>query len=478
MRAIGGLLLLAACGAAQKADGSHGLAGSWREARSAHFIVRSDLPEPAIRERIEWMEESWAGLARLYQELVPGSTAPAAQVPVVDLADCADLDAISGAPGLPAIAGETRDFGGVWMLATCERDGADRAVILHELGHLFADHAIGPTMPAWLAEGLALYGQTIAVVDGELRLGAPPAPPPPGRPGATVVFTEPGAADVSVAGLLAAGSVAHDDDAAWHLVHLLLHDATLRPRFGDFVAALSQGVDAKAAWEGAFRGIDMSDLEDELDKHQLARELAVRGIELGLINGGELAMAPVGLDDVFDTWMTIASVQGTAALDREVSRIEADYEGWPDAGFWHSAASAYDDDPSVRATAVVTLRMYLDDVRPGDSRALSGVVSLQVADGKLDKLEPDVKALVRVARRPGELLAVAQYYQAVGKPQTGIGFAKRALAKWPGCKACATTLEALRAMKAAQEPPPPPPPADEPPAETVPGVPVPVPVPE
>ena len=62
-------------------------------------------------------------------------------------------------------------------------------------------------------------------------------------------------------------------------------------------------------------------------------------------------------------------------------------------------------------------------------------------------IEPDARALLRIASRPGELLAVARFYAAAGKPSTGLNFAWRALERDAGCDACEHTLAALLAQQ-------------------------------
>jgi hypothetical protein len=195
-------------------------------------------------------------------------------------------------------AAETSDFGLIRLAVACAREGRERQVLAHELAHLFSRIEIG-AMPAWVDEGLATYLQEIEVADGDVRVGAPV----PGEP------------SLGVADLLAIDrETVWDEQArgghyasAWHLVHLLFDDDQYRPRFEAYLRAHAAGTAPEAAWAGAFEGVRMDDLEQDFGDHLVSPQVRVRGLPIGEVVGGEVATAPLGLDDVLDTWMGVAS---------------------------------------------------------------------------------------------------------------------------------------------------------------------------
>jgi tetratricopeptide (TPR) repeat protein len=445
--AVAAVAVVAACGGARAPEASRAVAtAAWSEARSAHFVVRGDRTGPELEARAAHLERLWLAVGELYASLVGGVATPRTQLAVVELKDCELFAALAG-PARRWYVADSTDFGMVPVAASCGNADDAGPVLLARVMNATAF----TTLPAWVAAGLTQYVQTIDLVDDELRVGAPPGLVAPVSQSVRELVATDRAGDAGWA------------RAAWTLVHLLLDDDAHRARFTAYLAAVAAGTPSRDAWPAAFADVPAHVLEDAYDAHVERKEYRVRRIALPRRGAVDVAGARLGTDDVLDTWMVMAGAgweldgqlppDGVAALDRELARVSLEHPAWPDGMFWRAAILAHAG-PRDRAAARIELLDYLD-VRPSDGRALAGVVALGLDDAQqgdplaaLDAaaaaaLEPHVRALARVAIRPGELDAVARYYAALGRPETGLNFARRAVQTSPVCDRCELTLAIL-----------------------------------
>ncbi|RMG09175.1 MAG: DUF1570 domain-containing protein [Planctomycetota bacterium] len=147
-----------------------------------------------------------------------------------------------------------------------------RRVLYHEAFHQFID-GLAPDLPAWLDEGFADYYSACRVEAGRvvgvgsvlparlrdlrrlLRRGGGPVPFPRLMLQSSAEFPQ-GAASAKYA-------------QAWSMVHFFLHGAkpALRRRFGDYVARLLAGQDARKAFEGSWEGVNWEAVQGQWRRH-------------------------------------------------------------------------------------------------------------------------------------------------------------------------------------------------------------------
>jgi tetratricopeptide (TPR) repeat protein len=419
----------------------------WRVAVSPHFEVYSDADEATLRTRIEGLERTWWALASFFQGVFPDRRPPAARLGVLHYRDC---DEPFGGTSVGGYVRAGREFSAAVI---CEQRSAWRdEVIAHELTHLFNAYYIGRT-PRWLNEGLAEYLSTLRVGDGTIELGRPSVSrmrgSPPWRP--------------TVKGLFAdrwRGTIGGYYAGAWVLVHVLFDHDALRPRLLAYLKALAAGTPADRAWADAFAGAGDA-VERAYQDHLRVSTYRARSFPLKPPPSQPVAVQPLAVERVLDVVLTARSPlvadggrlpTGVARrLAAELDALAAAYPLWGSARYWRARLAMNVED---RAAAGLEdpgelLRAHIA-ATPADARARAALVRLEL-DGadrpRLDAMEADVRALARVATTTGEMLAVASYYAARGRPETGIAWARRALAVWPLCDQCEHVLGVMAAQQ-------------------------------
>jgi len=448
------LLLAVGCGAVlhDRPGPKH---TSWHEARSPHFIVRSDLDEDDLRGKVQRLEASWDALATIYTAIFPGRPRPDVRLDVIYFEDCSELwgDRIAYG-GMVATLG---DFSLERQALVCEpsrmihgaRQG-EREVITHELAHHF-NLGYVPAMPLWLQEGLASYLQSAEVDGSKVRFG--------GRNH----MHQPQAGKPTVADLLAMKTTfdhrSRGYGNAWAFLHLLFDVDDYRARLLAYLNALADAHPWNEAWTATLGPVE-ADLQDAYLDHVHSGVYEIRAMPRVATTAAAIAMSDVSIDDVLDEDIRFAiymgmSAQEVAALGRRIAALEATYPSWRRGDFWRAIAAARGPAPD---DATVAALRSAAAAYPHDGRPLAAIVTLgldrlgddadlggRAADAA--SLDGDARALLRIASRPGELLVVARYFAAAGKPSTGLNFAWRALEQQPGCDACEHTLGALLAQQ-------------------------------
>lgn len=131
--------------------------GGWRELRTDHFVLRTDLPSGRARGLVAELEEVVDGLHRgLFGER-PKELSIA--VDVVAFASRRDVDLF-----LPANVQAAASFDARWSRPTIIMTGAfgelQRAVVAHELTHVLMAASYA-RQPLWFKEGVACYAETM-----------------------------------------------------------------------------------------------------------------------------------------------------------------------------------------------------------------------------------------------------------------------------------------------------------------------------
>src|SRR5215469_14808965 len=132
----------------------------WRELRSAHFRLRTDLPEEPARSTLEsletlrwWLQAAWS----------TGGDSPGSTDALV-LRDAAELETFTSITGLATTAREGPLLviaGSAWTLGS---SAPSTRVLAHEVGHELI-HRRMPGAPRWFHEGLAGYLESVLVLD-------------------------------------------------------------------------------------------------------------------------------------------------------------------------------------------------------------------------------------------------------------------------------------------------------------------------
>jgi hypothetical protein len=322
----------------------------WRELRSTHFVLRTDLPAPDARITLERLETLRAALQSVWSEAddadVPGTTR------AIVLRDQAELRGFTPWTGFATV---TRR-GPLIVASGREVAFGDTSphpeLLAHEVAHGL-DRRWMPGAPRWFDEGMASYLESAELIDtGRVRLG-----------GLTRDEVEQARAHT----LLPLDTVA---SAAWERaspselleiyrsarlwVHMLRAEEPARMR--TLEAALRRGVAWRTAWADVRRDLDTARLED-----------ALRGwLYVGTLPTELRRFSPprVRIEErVLATWevhLTLAellgAVAGDAPSDRERAELEAAARAAPDEPLPQVLLADLETDPDRRLARAEALR--------------------------------------------------------------------------------------------------------------------------
>jgi hypothetical protein len=458
---------------------------AWFEARSRHFLVRTDIGDGEARRMCEELERIHAAFADL---VVTTPVEPRGRVTVVVFARREDYMVVATARKLPQTAGLfTRNLNDIdespTVITSGGLDNHMRELLQHELSHRFLRLQM-PDPPTWLNEGLAEYNATLQLHDGQAWFGQLPV-----RdrhlfvPGAelSIGLGSVSVADLpSVATLLAATPdtfYEHSETpvvaehplsyhGSWLLVHMLSAPrGGYRARLDAYLALLSQGTPRSEAWARAFAGVSIAQLEHDYQQHMrdiMAGAQAARDAHndtwqwFATTPYHPHAGAPVDevqpLDDaavriLFAQLLPWNTPEGLARAQRELAAARAEASERADVHYWSGLlarrahkASVDGEDDFVAATKAA----------PREARYRQALLLLHEArlganeGATLEALEPEVHQLARVAQTAQALNLVADYYSQRNQPDIGMPFALRAVGADPSCASCYATLAKLR----------------------------------
>ena len=220
----------------------------WLEVRTPHFVLRTSLAEPEARRAAVQLEQMRVALLTASWH---GSKEPEAVVPVVALADAAELreyarEAIAGYVSSDAL-GVRR------IVITAESGVEENGVLKHELAHVLSE-AFLLRQPRWLAEGLACYLETIRIDsrDGKVVVGEPDK-------GRLQFLQQHPVMDYGAVLKVGPEMIRMRDvdgyafeSSAWLLFHYLADER--RPQLNELIRRLARAEDPEAAWAAAFPG--------------------------------------------------------------------------------------------------------------------------------------------------------------------------------------------------------------------------------
>jgi len=458
------VLLGCACGGPQRIR--PGIAKrEWRELRSRHFRLTTDLPKEKAIARVRELEELWYALAALYVIVAPEQEPPRMTIQVVHLRSRGEFEALIWLPKIRGFVSDTVDFEEAPLVVTCEAFEGRTEILLHELAHNF-NHIYFPHSPVWLNEGLATFYQTVTVEKGEAVVG---------RPSITDRWFYWGHSWItpSLAKLLSMDSDTFYEGgrlnyfAAWKLVHLLSSGSEdYHWRFRRYLSLLGQGATGAAAWADAFHGLPFEKISSAYAKHQRRHRLRLWRIPIrDRAPSSRVAVRRLRAGEVHALWAELQMVRIRASKKKhpslEAVRKHLDFAArsdpdWDGVDFWRAAFVFYFSKRGDGHTDPGALLDRYLEREPLDSRARLGAVRVGLRavvpedyagfgpePPGLAGLEERVRALVRVSQSVEELHQVAWYFALRKNFITGLGFARRALAQDPGCARCVDTLALL-----------------------------------
>lgn len=235
----------------------------WREYRTAHFLVATDLSGARAEALVGNLEQLHA---LVVQALVGEQVEILGRVRAVVFADPRDFERLArkGAAGYFKVD----TFKSPTVVFAAEGFQADPRIVAHELAHVVSWHLF-PRQPRWFAEGLALFVETVArprepamaatgshFVRGGREAGGRWAGLAPTQ---LVRFLREEAAAMPEDLLTeTGGAFAHDMERyypwSWLLYHWLWNT---RPKgFADFTARLSNAEEPARAWRETFPDLD------------------------------------------------------------------------------------------------------------------------------------------------------------------------------------------------------------------------------
>lgn len=291
---------------------------------SRHYEIITDLPRDEIREHAAHMDAMYAAYSRMFSSFERKSQTPVR----LYLWSTRDHYLQHGA----SMGGDWTPSGGVFFRRAAEggvstwiRDQSRpwlRQLLQHEGFHQFAHYHLGPTLPLWANEGLAVYFEKALLVRGKLVQGMTP-----GRRVDLMKQAIENDRHFPIQELMAITSeewwaVMQRGDGrasimytqAWALVHFLIHadNGRFKRAFEQYLREIANGMDHAQAFAAAFGTGDTAAFERRWMAYVQALEpdpLGEATERLEFMAGGILALRKAGVN-----------VTGIAELKHELQR--------------------------------------------------------------------------------------------------------------------------------------------------------------
>jgi hypothetical protein len=240
---------------------------------SKHYRIVTDLPRQEIRELAAHMDAMYAAYSKMFSGFPKRTTEPVSLYLWSDRNTYIAHGASMGSDWGPS--------GGVFFrsgagngVSTWVRDQSKpwlRQLLQHEGFHQFAHYHLGPTLPLWANEGLAVYFEHGLLVNGKLIQGMAPKHRidllqqaiQNGRHFSVqelMGMTSAGWWDVMRGGDGRAGIMYTQ---AWSLVHFLIHgnNGRYKDAFEDYLREIAKGATHDVAFRAAFKTSDTEAFE-------------------------------------------------------------------------------------------------------------------------------------------------------------------------------------------------------------------------
>lgn len=449
-----GILLTAAqassgCGPALLCPERGGAA--WRELRTPHFVVRTDLDAKDARALATDFEERFHVLTRA---VFTASRPIEERAEVIAFASGRQLRAVAPKDGVVAFvrpAEAVRALPGPTIVLAAERDPfgpildeETRALVSSILTRWILFHYV-PQAPRWLREGLAHYCQTMDISGDRVVVG---------RPIWSTLSTAvslPRVSQILTAGPEAFRAADRNKSlsyqaGAWLLVHVLASDQG--SRFGAYLNGLARAGAPQEAWSAAFGGFDPDRLENSYRARARAATVPGRILPIPQALGAPLIEeAPMSHRDVHLLW---ARLHGDRPERAEAALAELAADGANDAEVLFERALI--EVRRKRRPEALELARRAAALAPDQRNlALLGTLlmpKLVPAVANPAPLEPElaqiIERLTPVATASGPLAVLARAHLVAGRDVEARGYAERAVTAAPTCWRCQFLLALVR----------------------------------
>jgi tetratricopeptide (TPR) repeat protein len=408
----------------------------WREFRTEHFVLQTDLEPVRAAELIRELEFARAAVLHAAYPSPPAIPGTIHAVAFSDDDDYADVSPPRAAAFFTTVDGFTPT---VVLPATLR--ARTRSALIHEMTHRFSSFSL-LRRPMWLDEGYAVYMESMGSVTfgGKMKVGTVPE-------GIPVLA---GRADrVRVRDLLAWKRVEPTWGAdltrryyasSWLLVHYLVNRQPAA--LGDFFRRLGRAEDPLAAWKASFPRWDpaqpggLDDLEDSIDAYGRGGEYQYRKLDI--------QVSPVVTEHAIPPAEVHALRAALFALGGDAPGAQARAE----------LDEAFSEDPgSPGALAVMERLRVRDDIlpmaraavkaHPEDWRAWSALGNSLGPGTGAERLVARRKAVALAPEEPLALLLLARDLEAANLPEEAAPHALRLLRLAPYSSAVHETMASV-----------------------------------
>jgi tetratricopeptide (TPR) repeat protein len=408
----------------------------WREFRTEHFVLRTDLEPVRGAEMVRELE--FARSAVLHAAYPSPPSIPGA-IHAVAFSDDDDFEDVS--PPKAAAFFTTLDGFTPTVVLPATLRARTRAVLIHEMTHRFSSFSL-LRRPMWLDEGYAVYMESMGSVTfgGKMTVGTVPE-------GVPVLASR--TDRVRVRDLLAwkqvdtawgADLVRRYYASSWLLVHYLVNRQPAA--LGDFFRRLGRAEDPFAAWKASFPRWDpalpggLDDLEDAIDAYGRGGEYQYRKLDLQVSPVvTEHSVQPAEVHALRAALLALRGDAQGAQVRAEVDEAIAEDPGSPGAlAVMVRLRSREDTLPLARAAV---------KVHPEDWRAWSALASSLGPGTGAERLAARRKAAALAPEEPLALLFLARDLEAASLPDEAAPHALRLLRLAPYSSVVHETMAAV-----------------------------------
>ncbi|WP_394841675.1 hypothetical protein LZC95_31955 [Pendulispora brunnea] len=466
-------LCLAACGGSGTGQpfASPGEGGSaWTEVASPHFTLRTDLDAKTAQDVSAQLETIFSSLLELgFDSALGPATDMRTHVDVVYFRSRDEYQRVAPKLSAGEFLRELHDFERT-PLALFYGDFVQRTreIVQHELTHFFV-HAYYPQAPIWLDEGLAEYLSTLELEDGSAVLGRPPKmlrfwkgpwhnENVDGEIRTSIPMSEAisagallgmdvqafegmGNADPNTAlGQKAAQAMATNYASAWNLVHVLMVDPNLRPRFDAYRRRLLEGSASDMAWAETVGQVPLASLEKAHEDSLVRFETTIQRTQYAPARVAAPRVRALSSTDVHVMWARLRNwetPEGRAAAEADMNEAASREPRHPDLAVLQAYWRAQQNDLEGAGKALEPALA----ANPNAARLLNalGWVQLRRIAKKEQPptvLDPVAAKLTPVATTAAELDLLAHDRAVHDDLNAALAYEKRATVTDPSCYTC------------------------------------------
>jgi hypothetical protein len=426
------------------------LGGDWTEARSEHFVIKSNLEERELEDYALEFEESFRALRSC---VYPGENEPPGESHVILIGNHAEYESIrpQGSAGYYTTRRSTFETTPLIVLPA-RAHARMLEVFQHELVHRFIRHYF-PTAPRWLHEGLAQVLSTATIEADGVVVGREMS-----RMhwdgarwtvwGMTLPDLAPDLTDLTkMNSAIFMQEAVHAYPGSWAFVHtLMLGEPEYASAFGGYLGDLRTGtLDEPSALAHRFDAALLARIDQAYRQRMVTENLPTQVYPLVGTSNTEVVMRRMPSAEAFALW-------GGLRMDTADGRIQA----------IRDAEQAIASDPrspeGYLLRASIRMRVggtpdALKDIRtalalnPLDQRLLRALGILLLVKGDApDELDTVAVKVHAGAASADDFRFLARYELSKARPAKALELAKLATRADEGCGACFETA-ALAAMK-------------------------------